>query len=597
MAEIQLVRFIGRTTLDPALVRHVAGRSRPVTARPVEAEAMGEIVDLGGDVRSAVAALDAARPTGRGGKPYEAVEALIGGPPPYGDDLSWPPDRELAWAYASYDWLLSILGPRATVVTATLHRDETSPHVHALFVPLDSGGVLRWTGVQKDAMARLGVPPRSPRKKAPTPYRIFQDDYQARVGVRFGLGRGEVGSIAKHEPIDRAKAVERRLAVARFREEAARSRARMHEDTARLAEEREEAALTRAIEVEAATGEADVQVSESLVRRDEALQDLYDTTARLSVESESVSELEAELAEAQWSRDAAREEALRVTARAEEVERGRVEAQELAARKAAEVREAEERAAELAVREEGLRRRVGEAEAEEGRLRGVLREREEDAKRLRAEREELVATVEAGRRDLLGRAGQRGAALVEAARAAEEAAGRAREEAERERGRADEAERARAAAVSQSQQVEGAAVLVREELAAAKRLVVYLREAVASARSDVQAAYARGVRRGVARGIRLVEGAVARHVLRRQVTRACEAEAKVVDASSPALRHAARATVRDLVVRGVGWWRGEHLRRPRQTTRRWWRELWLLPSAGASMRRGRAAGEGEERTR
>ena len=39
---------------------------------------------------------------------------------------------------------------------------------------------------------------------------MLQDDFHAQVSARFGLGRGVVGSEARHEPIDRVKALEAR---------------------------------------------------------------------------------------------------------------------------------------------------------------------------------------------------------------------------------------------------------------------------------------------------------------------------------------------------------------------------------------------------
>ena len=53
--------------------------------------------------------------------------------------------------------------------------------------------------------------PHPPRTK----YAGFQDDYQAHVGRRFGLARGEVGSQATHAQIDRAEAARAELAKAR----------------------------------------------------------------------------------------------------------------------------------------------------------------------------------------------------------------------------------------------------------------------------------------------------------------------------------------------------------------------------------------------
>ena len=45
-------------------------------------------------------------------------------------------------------------------------------------------------------------------------YRTLQDDYHAQVGQRYGLARGEIGSRATHQAIDRARAAEARAQAA-----------------------------------------------------------------------------------------------------------------------------------------------------------------------------------------------------------------------------------------------------------------------------------------------------------------------------------------------------------------------------------------------
>ena len=108
-----------------------------------------------------------------------------------------------------------MIGPESVIVTAALHRDETSPHVQAVIVPVH-GGRLGWTGVRNAAAARaVREGTADPERGRKSKYAALQDDYQARVGRRFGLDRGRVGSEAKLEAIDRAKAVEAREERAR----------------------------------------------------------------------------------------------------------------------------------------------------------------------------------------------------------------------------------------------------------------------------------------------------------------------------------------------------------------------------------------------
>ena len=147
--------------------------TRPPTARPVdpglisvhpEQPALGAIVELGGEGAAAARELiERTRPTGRGRKPGEAIEILMAGPPSYGSPGQWSEVRELEWARESYAWLRRIVGPDSLVVTAALHRDEKSPHVQAVIVPVHKGR-LGWTGVKNAAAAviapNLPHPPR-----------------------------------------------------------------------------------------------------------------------------------------------------------------------------------------------------------------------------------------------------------------------------------------------------------------------------------------------------------------------------------------------------------------------------------------------------
>ena len=208
--QYQILRIETYKRLDERLVSHVKGETRPPTARPVDPDIvsvypaqppLGAIVELGGEGAGAARELiERTRPTGRGRPPGEAIEILMAGPPSYGSAGQWSEARELEWARESFVWLSRIVGPDSLIVTAALHRDEKSPHVQVLVVPVHEGR-LGWTAVKNAAAARLAPDlPHPPRTK----YAGFQDDYHARVGCRFGLARGEVGSQATHAQIDRA---------------------------------------------------------------------------------------------------------------------------------------------------------------------------------------------------------------------------------------------------------------------------------------------------------------------------------------------------------------------------------------------------------
>ena len=75
--------------------------------------------------------------------------------------------------------------PTAEILTAAVHRDESTPHLQVLLAPLDSKGVF-------NAKALMG---------GPGAFRAHQDAYWEACGKPYGLSRGEKGSTAKHTSI------------------------------------------------------------------------------------------------------------------------------------------------------------------------------------------------------------------------------------------------------------------------------------------------------------------------------------------------------------------------------------------------------------
>lgn len=83
----------------------------------------------------------------------------------------------LAWVRAKW--------PTAEILTAAVHRDETTPHMQVLMAPLDERGYF-------NAKKLMG---------GPTTFGYHQDSFWEACGQPLGLGRGEKGSKAKHIPI------------------------------------------------------------------------------------------------------------------------------------------------------------------------------------------------------------------------------------------------------------------------------------------------------------------------------------------------------------------------------------------------------------
>ncbi|KAA6342138.1 Plasmid recombination enzyme [termite gut metagenome] len=107
------------------------------------------------------------------------------------------------WCADSVDWLEKTFGAD-NVVSAFLHRDETTPHIHATVVPIV-------TGERRKAKEEKPIEGKKKyRKKNPNTARLCADDVMARDKLKgyqdsyaetmqkYGLQRGIEGSKAKH---------------------------------------------------------------------------------------------------------------------------------------------------------------------------------------------------------------------------------------------------------------------------------------------------------------------------------------------------------------------------------------------------------------
>ena len=135
-----------------------------------------------------------------GRPPNEVVEILVAGLPRYADMLAAGEshrdiDRRVrSWADDSLAFLRGLGGGHMQLIGAALHQDESSPHVHALFIPRTKDNTLSWrkccgAGTYK--------------------FVEIQDAYYEQVGKRHGLARGDrLKSTRRHMPIDAQAAIE-----------------------------------------------------------------------------------------------------------------------------------------------------------------------------------------------------------------------------------------------------------------------------------------------------------------------------------------------------------------------------------------------------
>ena len=115
------------------------------------------------------------------------LEYFVGGSPEALKAMSR--QEQDAYFADALDWLKARHGPE-NVLSAVIHRDETTPHMTVMTIPLDERGKL-------NARAIVGS-----REQLSA----MQTDFAERVGKVHGLERGLQGSPARHERVQRAYA-------------------------------------------------------------------------------------------------------------------------------------------------------------------------------------------------------------------------------------------------------------------------------------------------------------------------------------------------------------------------------------------------------
>lgn len=117
------------------------------------------------------------------------VEMLLSASPEYfrPDEVNkagaYAPERLESWKQATVNWLQESYGQR--IITATLHLDEATPHIHALLVPLDEKGKLNCRKLFGGTRHTLSA---------------LQTDY-AQAVAGLGIERGIINSRATHQKV------------------------------------------------------------------------------------------------------------------------------------------------------------------------------------------------------------------------------------------------------------------------------------------------------------------------------------------------------------------------------------------------------------
>ena len=130
-----------------------------------------------------------------------AIRALLTGSPEDMKNIQTQ-GRLDEWCNDNLQWLHDTFG-RENVVSAVLHMDETTPHIHATLIPIV-------TGERRKARTKQPDGKRKYRKNDSSANRLCADDVMTRVKLKFyqdsyaqcmqqyGLKRGIDGSEAKH---------------------------------------------------------------------------------------------------------------------------------------------------------------------------------------------------------------------------------------------------------------------------------------------------------------------------------------------------------------------------------------------------------------
>ena len=207
------------------LARHIMGGSRDGTSEvqlDVDGAPLPAVVDLlpaVGELRPYEVRLQAAQQAIRearalrtsGPKPQPCVGIVAAGPPAYGSEEAWPQARIEAWAVQTVEWFRQC-APHAIVTAATLHQDETRPHVHVLAVARAESGHVGWSRILPGFALSGGRRGRGPQHMSE-----LQTRYHTEVAAPFGLARDRGEGRRAYEPKpDRQQAELDRAAAGRY---------------------------------------------------------------------------------------------------------------------------------------------------------------------------------------------------------------------------------------------------------------------------------------------------------------------------------------------------------------------------------------------
>jgi hypothetical protein len=164
-----------------AMARHALREADTRNADPSKRAANGVLTGPS-TAAGVMAELRARLPEKRRKDAVPALELFVGGSPEAMAKM--PRQQQDRYFKAALQWIGERFGGASNVVSAVIHRDETTPHMQVLLVPLLDGrlNAKRLVGNRSDMQQ-------------------MQTDFAERVGALVGLRRGEKASPAKHTTI------------------------------------------------------------------------------------------------------------------------------------------------------------------------------------------------------------------------------------------------------------------------------------------------------------------------------------------------------------------------------------------------------------
>lgn len=191
---------------DSGMSAHIERTITPKNADPSRTHLNRELIRFPDGIHSRTEAiqhrLDTANLKRKIGKnQVRAIRALLTSSP---EDMKriQAEGRLDEWCNTNLKWLHDTFG-KENVVSAVLHMDETTPHIHATLIPIVTGERRKARREQPDGKRKY-------KKKDATTNRLCADDVMTRVNLKayqdsyaqsmqgYGLKRGIEGSEAKH---------------------------------------------------------------------------------------------------------------------------------------------------------------------------------------------------------------------------------------------------------------------------------------------------------------------------------------------------------------------------------------------------------------